>query len=119
MDLVEGRGDIAAANLTITPQRLKLSDFSAPLLTGVDEIIVTGPKAPRIKTVDDLAGKEIFVRASSSYYSSLLRLNERFRKTGQKQLKMNLADDYLEDEDLLEMMNAGLIPTSGFAMWRL
>ncbi len=110
MDLVEGRGDIAAANLTITPQRLKLSDFSAPLLTGVDEIIVTGPKAPRIKTVEDLAGKEIFVRASSSYYSSLLRLNAEFQKTGRKQLNIKLADDYLEDEDLLEMMNAGLIP---------
>ena len=110
MDLVEGRGDIAAANLTITPQRLKLSDFSDPFLGGVDEIIVTGAKAPRIKTVDDLAGKEIFVRASSSYYSSLLRLNVEFQKTGRKQLKIILADDYLEDEDLLEMMNAGLIP---------
>ena len=110
MDLVEGRGDIAAANLTITPQRLKLSDFANPLLSGIDEIIVTGAKTPPIKTVKDLAGKEIFVRASSSYYSSLLRLNERFRKAGQKQLRIKLADDYLEDEDLLEMMDVGLIP---------
>ncbi len=110
MDLVEGRGDIAAANLTITPQRLKLSDFADPYLGGVDEILVTGARAPRINSVDDLAGKEIWVRASSSYYSSLLQLNAEFQKAGRKQLKINLADDYLEDEDLLEMMNAGLIP---------
>lgn len=109
-DLVEGRGDIAAGNLTITPQRLKKCDFTAPLYTGVDEIIVTGPKSPRIKTIDDLAGKEIYVRASSSYYDSLNQLNASFKKTGREQLKIKLADDYLEDEDLLEMMNAGLIP---------
>jgi hypothetical protein len=51
----------------------------------IRDTFTAGHKAPRIETVDDLAGKEIFVRASSSYYSSLLRLNERFRKTGQKQ----------------------------------
>jgi membrane-bound lytic murein transglycosylase MltF len=109
-DLVEGRGDIAAGNLTIAPQRLKLSDFAAPLHTGVDEIVVTGPNSPPVKTVDDLAGKEIYVRASSSYHESLHFLNARFEQAGQKQLKIKLADDYLEDEDLLEMMNAGLIP---------
>ena len=108
--LVAGRGDIAAGNLTITQQRLKLSDFAEPFLTGTDEIIVTGPKSPQVNTVDDLAGKEIYVRASSSYYSSLNRLNSRFKKNGQKMMKIKLADDYLEDEDLLEMMNAGLIP---------
>lgn len=32
--LVEGRGDLAAANLTITPERLKLVDFTDPTLIG-------------------------------------------------------------------------------------
>ncbi len=108
--LVEGRGDIAAGNLTIIPERLKLVDFSDAGMTGVDEIIVTGSRAPSIKTVDDLSGKEIHVRASSSYYQSLTGLNKRFRKEGKKKVKLVLADDNLEDEDLLEMMNAGLIP---------
>lgn len=108
--LVEGRGDIAAGNLTITPMRLKLVHFSDAGMTGVDEIIVTGLTAPSIRTVDDLSGKEIHVRASSSYYQSLKDLNKRFRKEGKKKVKLVLADEYLEDEDLLEMMNAGLIP---------
>jgi len=108
--LAEGLGDIAAGNLTITPERQKLVDFSDPLLTGVDEIIVTGPKSPRVKTIEDLSGKVIHVRASSSYYESLKRLNAGFKKKGKKQMKLVLADEYLEDEDLLEMMNAGLIP---------
>ncbi|UCD36303.1 MAG: lytic transglycosylase F [Nitrospiraceae bacterium] len=108
--LAEGRGDIAAGNLTITPERLKLVDFCDPAMTGVDEIVVTGRSAPPIKTVDDLDGKEIHVRASSSYYQSLTDLNERFAKERKKKIKLVLADEYLEDEDLLEMMNADLIP---------
>jgi membrane-bound lytic murein transglycosylase MltF len=71
---------------------------------------VTGPGAPAIATPDDLAGKEIHVRKSSSYYESLIQLNTRFKNNGKAPLKIVLADEYLEDEDLLEMMNAGLIP---------
>lgn len=108
--LVEGLGDIAAGNLTVTPERQKLIDFCEPSYTGVDEIIVTGPASPLIKTIDDLSGKKIHVRASSSYYESLKRLNTRFKKEGKKQVKLVLADEYLEDEELLEMMNAGLVP---------
>ena len=108
--LVEGLGDIAAGNLTITSARLKQVDFSASHLTGVDEIIVTGPRAPAIASLDDLAGKEIHVRESSSYYESLMQLNTRFKNSGKVPLKIVLADEHLEDEDLLEMMNAGLIP---------
>ena len=33
--LVEGKGDIAAANLTITPEREKEVDFSNPFITDV------------------------------------------------------------------------------------
>ena len=44
--LVDGRGDIAVANLTITPQRQKQVDFSDPLTSGVKELLVTGPAAP-------------------------------------------------------------------------
>ena len=109
-DLLAGLGDIAAGNLTVTPERQKLVDFSEPSYTGVDEIIVTGPTSAPIKSLDDLSGREIHVRKSSSYHESLKRLNTRFKKEGKKDVKIELADEYLEDEDLLEMMNAGLIP---------
>jgi len=108
--LVEGLGDIAAGNLTITPERQKKVDFSAPHLTGVDEIIITGSASPPLKTLDDLSGKEIYVRKSSSYYESLMELNARFKNSGKPPIKIVPADEYLEDEDLLEMMNVGIIP---------
>jgi len=60
--LVEGRGDIATANLTITPTRQATVDFTDPVLTGVNEIVVTGPNSPTIVSVDDLAGQDIVVQ---------------------------------------------------------
>jgi membrane-bound lytic murein transglycosylase MltF len=108
--LVKGLGDIAVANLTITPERLKHVDFSDPLLTGVKELLVTGPAAPPVTGVDDLAGQEIHVRMSSSYYESLVQLNVSFEETGKQPIQLIAADETFEDEDLLEMMNAGLIP---------
>ena len=109
-DLVAGRGDIAVGNLSITPARLKLVDFSDPILTGVAETVVTGPEGPEVFILDDLAGKKIYVRKSSSYYESLQELNTRFTDEKKKPITLVTADEHLEDEDLLEMVNAGLIP---------
>jgi len=108
--LIDGRGDIAAANLTITPERQEFVDFSDALFTGVSEIVVSGPGAPKLASVDDLAGKSIHVRRSSSYYASLVLLNEQLKKAGKSEVKLIPADENLEDEDLLEMVNAGLLP---------
>ncbi len=109
-DLVAGYGDIAAGNLTITPERKKLVDFADPSLTNVQEIIVAGPGAPELNTIFDLSGLEISVRKSSSYYESLLALNKTLTSIGKKPVSITIADEYLEDEDLLEMVNAGLMP---------
>jgi len=108
--LVEGRGDIAAANLTVTPQRQKQVDFSDPFISGIKELLVTGPAAPPVESLEDLAGKEIHVRLSSSYYQSLMQLNQSFQQAGKPKMNLVAADEMFEDEDLLEMVNAGLIP---------
>ena len=108
--LADGRGDIAAANLTITQERKELVDFSAPLLTGVKEIIITAPGVEGINSLEDLAGKEIHLRKSSSYYQHILQLNEKFINQGLQPVTVIAVDEFLEDSDLLEMVNADLIP---------
>lgn len=107
--LTEGRGDMVVANLTITEERQELVDFTDPLISDVSEIVVTGPASPPIATLDDLAGQEIFVRQSSSYWDSLETLNERLKTDGKKEVSLVPAPEALEDEDLLEMLNAGLV----------
>ena len=108
--LIEGRGDIASANLTITGERAKTVDFSRPLYKNVSEILVSGADAPALENLDDLSGREIHVRPSSSYYEHLVRLNKSFEEKGKPPIKIIEASEYMEDSDLLEMVNAGLIP---------
>lgn len=108
--LKEGVGDIAAGNLTITERRLKDVDFASPFASGISEVIVTGKNGPAIKTIEDLGGKEIFVRKSSSYYDSLVRLNKSLKKKGKPEVIIVETSEYLEDEDLFEMVEAGVIP---------
>jgi len=107
--LLAGKGDIVMADLTVTPERRQQIDFTEPWIDGVDEIVVTSPNGPVITTVDDLSGKDVFVRASSSYHQSLLDLNARFAKEGKPPVTATPAPEELEDEDLLEMANAGLV----------
>jgi len=109
-DLLKGLGDIAAGNLTITDERLKKVDFSEPLLTNVDEILVTGPGTRRTLRREDLGGRSIYVRKSSSYHESIQSLNRKWSAISKPAIVMDEAEEYLEDEDILEMVNAGLVP---------
>ena len=107
--LAAGKGDLAVGNLTITKERLAQVDFSDPLGKGVDEILVSQAGEDTLNSIFDLAGKEIHARKSSSYYASLAKLNKTLKSLNKKEVKIVEADDNLEDEDLLEMLNAGLI----------
>ena len=108
--LIEGRGDIATGNLTITSERKKIVDFSDPFASGAKEIIVAAKGTPALNTIEDLSDREIYVRPSSSYHESLKELNNRLKKAGRKLVKIVTTDPYLEDEDILEMVNASLLP---------
>lgn len=107
--LVQGQGDVAVANLTITPERSAIVDFTDPFLNDVRELVITGPSAAEVKTVDDLSGTTIHVRPSSSYFESLNRLNQKFEEQAKDPIELIEADEQLEDADLLEMVNAGII----------
>ena len=107
--LLDGRGDLVMGNLTVTPERQKIVDFTDPWIANVDEIVVTGPNGPAIAALDDLSGQEVFVRESSSYYESLVALNKYFAARGLKPAVIVPAPEEFEDEDLLEMAAAGLV----------
>ena len=108
--LASGKVDMVAAMVTVTPEREKLVAFSEPTRTNVSEVVVTGPGAPPIATVDDLAGQEVFVRKGSIYDESLVSLNAQLKARGKPPVVITVAPDVLEDDDVLEMVNAGLVP---------
>jgi membrane-bound lytic murein transglycosylase MltF len=117
--VAQGRGDIAAGNLTATEERLKLVDFVAPAdRKPVRELIVTGPASPPIAALDDLSGKTLHVRRASSYFESVAALNQRLTKERKAPAKVVELPDALEDEDLLEMLAAGLVQVVVVDDWK-
>jgi membrane-bound lytic murein transglycosylase MltF len=107
--VAKGLGDIAAGNLTVTPARELVVDFVVQGDRTVKEVVITGAKAPPVASLADLGGRTVHVRASSSYHESLLALNERNRQAGLPEVVLRLVPEALEDEDMMEMANAGLI----------
>ena len=108
-NLRSGHAEIAVGNLTITAERQRNFDFTLPVRDNVSEIVVMNKAHPALANLDELAGREVHVRRTSSYYESLRRLNERFRRAGKPQMKLTLVPDELEDEDMMEMVAAGLL----------
>jgi len=115
--LLKGEGDVAAGNITITEARDQQVDFTAPTASNVSEIIVTGPGAPELRSLDDLAGKQVHVRPTTSYYESLTALNQRFQQEGKAPMELRPLPNELEDEDKLDMVNAGLIQIAVIDDW--
>ncbi len=108
-DLLAGKGDLIAANLTVTPERAKSVDFSAQLASGVPEVVVASPGAPELKSLDDLSGQEVFLNPVSSYYGSVKKLNEDLQARGLKPVIIRDAPGNFETDDILEMANADLV----------
>lgn len=108
--LTEGRGDLVAANLTVTPTRREQVSFSHPLISPIEEWVVSQRALPGFNRITQLSGRRVWVRASSSYYESLSQLNWLFRDLGLPPVYIEKVPEYLQDGDLLEMVAAGIIP---------
>lgn len=108
--LASGHADLIAADLTITELRSELVDFSVPLVQDIDEVVVFAPgKGEEVTTLDDLSGRAVYVRRSSSYFEHLAVLNADLMSRGLEPIRIDEANELLRSEDILEMVNAGLV----------
>ena len=110
--LSEGLGDIVAYGVVVTPEREKNFAFSIPLMTDVKQVVVTRADAGSISTLADLGGKEVYVNPITTYYQNLQTANETLKNSGKAPMVIKAADKNLTDDDLLQMVNAGLIPAT-------
>jgi len=110
--LAQGLGDIVAQAIVITPEREQRFAFSVPLQKDVSQVVVTGPALANVSSFDDMAGKAIFVNPLMTYYDNLKRVSDAQQKAGKPPLDIKAADKNLFDDDLIEMVNAGLIPAT-------
>lgn len=107
--LLAGRGDLIAANLTVTEARGETLQFTTPLASGVREVLVSGPSAAPIERLDELSGRTVFVRRASSFFESLESLNREFAVKGLRPIHLEEAPAHFEVGDVLELVNAGVV----------
>lgn len=110
--LTEGIGDVVAYGVVVTPEREKVVAFSTPIMIDVKQIIVTGSALGAISSFADLGGKEVYVNPIATYYQNLQAANEALKKSGKTLMVIKAADKNLTDDDLIQMVNAGLIPAT-------
>lgn len=105
--LLAGRGDVVAANLTITPAREERVAFTDPIVDEAVEQVVLAADGPRIASLDDLAatGTALSLREESSYFQHVQALNAERAQP----IPVDVVDPQLTDEDLLDLLAGGVL----------
>lgn len=123
--LLEGRGDLIATRLTITPERSTQVLFSTPY-REVDELVVTHDQTGEHQFLHDLSGQTVAVRETSSYYASLVALNEKLESEGKQPVHIETVDEELGTESILALVAArrcdftiadSIVAESAVAIW--
>ncbi|MCC4785287.1 transglycosylase SLT domain-containing protein [Vibrio lentus] len=107
--LNQGRGDIAVANLTVTKEREQLVDFSIPIRSDIDELLVTNHSTPLITDITQLQGKEVWLKQNSSYISSVHTVNKQLEQNGMVPIYIHLLSNNIQDLELLDLIKRGKI----------
>ena len=107
--LQSGHGDVAVANLTITDKRLQAVDFSDPMIKDGKELLITGKDEAPLEELSQLSGKEVWIRASSSYFESVQRVNKELDEMNLPPLYVHFIEETLQDYELIELVNQGYI----------
>ena len=110
--LNQGVGDLIAYGLIVTPTREERVAFTVPVQQDVKQIIVSGPNFGSVTSLEGLGGKEIWANPLAVSYQQLQQLNEKLKAAGKPPIVIKAADKYLLDDDLVQMVNAGIIPAT-------
>lgn len=110
--LTQGLGDIIATGILVTPERAQRVAFTEPLESDVKLIVVTGPSFGELSSLDGLSGKVVYANPLTVGYDKLQQLSNTLKSQGKAPIQIKAADKALMDEDVLEMVNSGLLPAT-------
>ena len=110
--LTQGVGDFIAYSLVVTPERQQQVAFTVPLETNAQQVLVTGSNFGKVSSLDDLGGKEVYANPLTVPYQVLQEVNDKRKAVGKPLIVIKPADNYLGEDDLVQMVNAGLLPAT-------
>jgi len=106
--LLRGEGDVIAAEVSITGERKQEVLFAEPW-GRTREVVVWKDGSPPVKTAEDLSGKEVHVRRSSTYYSTLVELNAGLKTAGRPEVAIKIVPEDEETDTILQGVSRGEI----------
>jgi membrane-bound lytic murein transglycosylase MltF len=107
--LSAGYGDLVATIMTTASAPQHAVDFTDPLYEDAKAVIVTGP-ADHVSKLEDLSGREVYYFQNTILYEKLQRFSADLQRDGKPPIRLIPAAADLQLDDLLEMVNAGLVP---------
>ena len=106
--LLKGEGDVIAAEVTVTETRKKQVLFAEPW-GHTREVVVWKDGTTPVKSAEDLAGKEVHVRKSATYFGSLVELNARLEAAGRPAVVITPVSEDWETDTVLQAVSRGEI----------
>lgn len=100
--LLRGDGDLIAANYAITSERSEIVDFTRPYNQVNQLIVLSDHLGVEPENLNDLQGIPITIRRNSSYYNTLVDLQDQGFD-----LELNIVSDDMDSETLLFMVSNG------------
>jgi len=117
--LTSGRADIAIGDIGLYEPIPNFQHFIVNHTSrDGQEVLVTGPSSPPLLKIADLSGQTVYGSRNTNFQKTFSSLNKELKRDGK--LPINLASPLgdLDDEDLLEMLNSGLISYVTVADWK-
>src|SRR5215469_7020232 len=110
--VTQGIGDLIANAVVITSERKERVAFTTPIQKDVKQILVAGENFGTVSRLEELGSKQVYVNPLSVNYQKLQQINDNFKKAGKPPILLKAADKNLLDDDLVQMVNAGLLPAA-------
>ena len=116
--LQQGVGDLVAYSLVVTPEREQKIAFTVPVQKNVQQVVVSGKNYGDVPNIDALSGKQIWVNPLTVNYQHMQQLNAGLKKEGKPLVDLKPADEHLLEDDLVQMVNADLLPATVVSLSR-
>jgi membrane-bound lytic murein transglycosylase F len=104
--LLEGKGDVLAANLTVTDDRKKKMLFTVPV-GQTKQVLVTRDTDKAIKVPSNLQGRKVAIRKSAAFYETVTALQKRYPK-----IQVELVPENVDTESILHYVATGEYDTT-------
>jgi membrane-bound lytic murein transglycosylase F len=106
--LLDGRGDLIAANLTVTEQRRRRIAFSVPITTVRKQLLVASASAnAAVESIADLVGKRVMVNPGTAFWESLRQHSQAYPG-----IELIPRPAGLSDEEALDRVASGEVDAS-------